>query len=309
MERSFFNVEKGTVPFSTFLLVFTLLVIVVISDNLYRLFLDRVYVYNGVGAINVRREIMPRKSRRKSATGVYHVMVRGINKERIFLHDRDKWMYMKFLCDVKEETETGLHAFCLMNNHVHLLVKENHETGLGDFMKKLSIRYAMWFNGNYNRTGHLFQDRFKSETVESERYYRVVTRYIIQNPVKAKMVTTSRDYQWSSYNEAIKGYCGIQCHLDMEAIKRFWPDSDAYGVYISTLGSELCLEYYESNTEKDLFIVKHIEDCYFDAVNVSDYKARTELIQKIKRETGASSRIISQGLNIGIGIVQRAIAG
>ena len=91
-----------------------------------------------------------------------------------------------------------LHAYCLMDNHVHLLLQEQEET-LGEIMKRVGVSYAYWFNRKYERVGHLFQGRFRSETVEDDAYFLTVLRYIHQHPVQAKLVARCSDYPWSSY--------------------------------------------------------------------------------------------------------------
>lgn len=85
-----------------------------------------------------------------------------------------------------------------MGNHVHLLLREGKEP-LSQIFKRLGVRYVYWYNWKYKRTGHLFQDRFKSEPVEDDTYFLAVLRYIYQNPVKAGLCEKPEEYQWSSY--------------------------------------------------------------------------------------------------------------
>ena len=89
-------------------------------------------------------------------------------------------------------------AYCLMGNHIHLLLREGAE-GLSSFMKRVGVRYVWWYNRKYQRTGHLFQDRFRSEAVETDEYFLAALRYIYQNPVKAGLCEDISQYRWSSY--------------------------------------------------------------------------------------------------------------
>lgn len=90
--------------------------------------------------------------------------------------------------------KTGGHfSYCLMDNHVHLLIKEGEE--IGESIKRITVRYVHWYNEKDERTGHLFQNRFRREAVETEGYLISVSRYIHQNPVKAGMVNKVEDYQ------------------------------------------------------------------------------------------------------------------
>lgn len=147
---------------------------------------------------------MPRQARKKSISNIYHVMLRGINKQVIFECDSDKYHFMKVLQECKEVSGFKLHAFCLMNNHIHLLI-EPAEESLEVIFKRIGSRYAVWYNRKYQRVGHLFQDRFRSENVETDQYYMTVLRYIIQNPMKAGMESRPGSYRWSSYFAYEKG--------------------------------------------------------------------------------------------------------
>lgn len=147
---------------------------------------------------------MPRKARTRSATNIYHVMLRGINKQVIFENDDDRRFFLNTVKKCKEESGFRLHAFCLMTNHVHLLM-ETGEEPLEIVFKRIGTTYAKWYNQKYERTGHLFQDRFRSENVETPEYFMTVLRYILWNPVKAGMVSSPDRYRWSSYQAYERG--------------------------------------------------------------------------------------------------------
>lgn len=146
--------------------------------------------------------LVPRQNRVKSGSGFYHVMVRGINKNDLFLEDEDKEYFLQVLADKKEQCNFLLPAYCLMDNHVHMLIKEQ-TIGLPDIMKRINVSYAGYFNRKYDRVGPLFQGRYKSEDVEDEKYFLAVARYIHQNPMKAGMVSAPESYKWSSYSDYI----------------------------------------------------------------------------------------------------------
>ena len=147
---------------------------------------------------------MPRQARQESGSGIYHIMIRGVDRQVIFRDDEDRVRFLTLLKEAKAVSGYKLHAFCLMPNHVHLLV-EPAEEPLGILFKRIGIRYAGWFNKKYNRVGHLFQDRFRSENVETDRYYMTVLRYILWNPVKAHMAPSPGTYRWSSFLAYEKG--------------------------------------------------------------------------------------------------------
>ena len=132
-------------------------------------------------------------------------MMRGINKQVIFQSDADRRHFITILGECKEISGFKLHAFCLMPNHIHLLLEPAGDEPLEIIFKRIGSRYAVWYNRKYQRVGHLFQDRFRSENVETDMYYRTVLRYILQNPMKAGMEKKPGTYRWSSYLAYEKG--------------------------------------------------------------------------------------------------------
>ena len=140
---------------------------------------------------------MPRRRRKKSRSGIYHVILRGANKQEFFHSDEDKIRFLDTLLKYKLRTEMQVFAWCLMDNHLHLLLQEGNE-GISHVMKRMGISYAQYYNWTYRTTGHLFQDRFRSEQVEDDRYFLTVIRYIHQNPVKAGIVSYPEEFYWSS---------------------------------------------------------------------------------------------------------------
>lgn len=143
---------------------------------------------------------MPRRARKKSKTGIYHIILRGINRQTIFEDDEDAVKFLYTLEKYKQENEYKLYAYCLMGNHIHILIEEKEED-LGNSMRRIGASYVYWYNWKYERIGHLFQDRYKSEVVENDKYLLAVLRYIHQNPLKAGIVKDIKEYKWSSYSE------------------------------------------------------------------------------------------------------------
>ena len=129
-----------------------------------------------------------------------HVIVRGNNREPIFLADEDYQFYLEKLEQACEKHECDLHAYVLMTNHVHLLITPHTEQGLSKVMQMIGRYYVQYFNYNYHRTGTLWEGRYKATLIDSERYLLTCYRYIELNPVRAKdMAEHPADYPWSSY--------------------------------------------------------------------------------------------------------------
>lgn len=136
---------------------------------------------------------MARVAREKSSTGIYHVTLRGINRQIIFEDDEDYQKFLWTITDTKGKSGYEIYAYCLMSNHIHLLLKETREE-LGIVFRRIGASYVHWYNWKYKRRGHLFQARYKSEVVETDSYFLTVLRYIHQNPYKADIVKNIADY-------------------------------------------------------------------------------------------------------------------
>ena len=152
---------------------------------------------------------MTRQPRLSSQSGIYHVMLRGVNRQQIFEDEEDYRKFIFILHDMtspKDELQRplpprcALYSYCLMPNHVHLLIQEKEEK-LSKTIKQIASRYAMYYNNKYEHFGHLFQDRFKSEPVDDYPYFLTLIRYIHQNPVAGKLCKNVEDYDWSSWAE------------------------------------------------------------------------------------------------------------
>lgn len=113
---------------------------------------------------------MARRARRKSRTGIYHVISRGIDRQIIFEDNEDYRRLLDTLKECQEKSGCEIYAYCLMGNHIHLLLKENKED-LGIMFRRLGASYVYWYNKKYKRRGYLFQGRYKSEAVESDSYF------------------------------------------------------------------------------------------------------------------------------------------
>ena len=141
---------------------------------------------------------MSRKRRRHSSTDMYHVIVRGNAKMNLFIDDTDRLRFLDTMHRYLGKTAEILHTWCLMSNHVHMLVQMPLKD-LSENMKRLEVSYAAYFNRKYDRVGHVFQGRFKSTPVESDEYFVSVVKYIHNNPVAAGLCASCGDYKWSSY--------------------------------------------------------------------------------------------------------------
>lgn len=141
---------------------------------------------------------MPRIARLISATGIYHVLSRGHNRRAIFLDTHDYQCYLDELTRFKETFPCQCYHFCLMPNHVHLLVKTERLELLTAIMRRVQQTYQFHWRRRYGLVGHLWQGRFKSIPIEKEAYLLECGRYIDRNPVRAGLCKIPEEYPWSS---------------------------------------------------------------------------------------------------------------
>ena len=133
---------------------------------------------------------------------IYHIMHRGVRRKPIFEDEMDHQVLLQIIKTSLSKYNCWLHAYCLMTNHVHLLL-ETGDIEIGKFMKYMSECYAIYYNHKYGYRGHVFESRYKSCLVKEDAYFLQTSRYIHLNPVKAQMADYPKDYLWSSYRTMI----------------------------------------------------------------------------------------------------------
>lgn len=171
-------------------------------------------------------------------------MMRGINKQTIFEDDVDKLRLLETIKRVKDISKMQIYCYCLMDNHIHLLMKETEES-VSKVIQRISSSYVYWYNQKYERCGHLFQDRFKSENVETIPYFLTVLRYIHQNPVKAGLVTNVFECKWTSINEYFNHSNFVSTDLGLNWLS---PDRSKaiqlFTDYMQVMNDDHCLDDY-----------------------------------------------------------------
>ncbi|WP_234987248.1 REP-associated tyrosine transposase [Bacillus sinesaloumensis] len=258
---------------------------------------------------------MPRAARIKSKTGVYHLMLRGANRQEIF-HDEEDWrMFLEILKKYKLKLTLTIYAWCLMNNHVHLLMKEGDES-ISITMKRIGVSYAGYYNWKYRTTGHLFQDRFRSECVEDQAYFRTVVRYIHQNPVKAGVVMQPDDWKWSS----CLGYYGLAYYpqglLDSSfLLKLFSPNSkvaqELFKAFNEMNNEDQCLELIVNaprltDEEARQKIKESLGTMEIPHVKSLPREKRKEILRELKTIKGISMRQLARIMGISLNLVFKA---
>ncbi len=250
---------------------------------------------------------MPRSARQISNTGIYHIVVRGINRQDIFLDKVDYLRYLETLHEIVSKNESIILGYCLMSNHVHLLIDEGSGS-ISTLMKRLGTSYVYWYNSRYDRIGHLFQDRFKSERVEDDTYLKTVIRYIHLNPVKAGITNTPRHYRWSSCDV----YCGGKEYLPgltaTHFIHSLFSDNEKTAItefctFMEAKDEDSCLDDNGLKRVNDkvaeLLITETLNGKDLCILNEMPKKERDEILRKLKLIEGLSLRQISRITGVG----------
>ena len=145
---------------------------------------------------------MGRKPRLHIEGGLYHIVTRGNNRKEVFKEDRDYIAFLNILQKLKEKSSFKLYAYCLMPNHIHLLMEVKAKS-TSEIMQRLLTAYTKQYNKKYRKIGHLFQGRYKSIICEKDSYLLELVRYIHLNPYRARLVRKPIDWMWSGHKEYI----------------------------------------------------------------------------------------------------------
>jgi len=168
---------------------------------------------------------MGRGPRKTSATGYYHVVTRGNQRQPVFRAEADYGVYCEFVTDAVRSFSVQVAHFCLMPNHVHLLVQTDAREALSRAMHQLQRRYWFYWRRSVGLSGHLWQGRFHSFPIDSEAYLLEAARYIERNPLEAQLIPTLEAYPWSSYRVYIGGHPRLCRRFSLSRwVPPSWPD-------------------------------------------------------------------------------------
>lgn len=262
---------------------------------------------------------MARPLREISSTGIYHVMLRGINRQIIFEQPND---YRKFIDQlylmVSPSDEFGrsmpslcrIYAYCLMPNHVHMIIQEKSEN-LSIIIQRIATAYALYYNKKYERCGHLFQDRFKSEPVNDEAYFVTLLRYVHQNPVAGGLCKRVVDYEWSSWREYIGGGINIPRICSVSTVLRWKSIEELQELINEPLPKTIQVVDFDrrKGSVNDCDVVEFLSETYGlrhpSDLQLYTKERRNEILQATKG-LGASIKQLSRLTGIGEKIIRNA---
>jgi len=249
---------------------------------------------------------MPRRAREKSTSGIYHIMIRGINQQLIFEDDEDCQKFLEVLKDCKAISEYKIYAYCFMGNHIHLLMQFGKEQveQVEQVFRRIGSRYVYWYNVKYRRKGHLFQDRYKSEPIEDDKYFLACLRYIHRNPVEAGICKIDK-YKFSSYNEYMNESKIIDTDFALSMMSK-----EKFVEFCNTKNKEYFLEVEEKRLlrltdEQAKKIIVKVTKCENVAqFQLLDIKQRDKYLMMLK-EKGLGIRQISRLTGVSYYVVQK----
>ena len=247
-----------------------------------------------------------------SNSKTYHIIFKGIDNQNLFYDEQDRRIFLKKLALTKEEYDNKIYAYCLMDNHVHMVIRIEKEF-LSKAMQTLMIRYVHYFNKKYKRTGTLVQNRFKSKNVENQRYFLEVCRYVHRNPENAGMAKTE-EYKWSSYHE----YLGKATIIDKKVLLHYLNDdinefikytskNDVYSDLNELAEYEILTKLTDLEVTKiisKIFEIKEVSEIPYFFKNLDKAKLK-ECIEKIKKIKGTNITQISRIIRINRKVIEK----
>jgi len=236
---------------------------------------------------------MPRKARNKGEFSLYHIVQRGNERKSIFGTEENKSRFLDTLFKMKGKYNFLLHGYCIMDNHVHLLINDNGND-ISTLLKSINVSYALYFNRINNRRGHLFQDRFLSKIITNDSYLLQVSKYIHNKPVKGVLFNSPKDYRWSSYNIYIGAVEDIKKLVEVNKVLGILSDrrSIAIRAYIKYVS--------EAEGNKDILDIEE-DRIHIDQENsdfISSIKQAKEKIQRTLESNNTSFDQLIKNLKI-----------
>lgn len=257
---------------------------------------------------------MPRKARVKSESGIYHIILRGNIRQEIFHDEEDCHRFLEIIEKYRQKSEMKMYGWCLMSNHVHLLLGEGAEK-LSTTIKRIGVSFVWYYNKKYNTTGHLFQDRFKSENVEDDKYLLTVVRYIHQNPVKAKVVKRVDEWEWSSYLSYTGYSSNTQILLDRDFVLDIFSEDKNKAIidfknFNESENNDKCLEHetqiHITDDKARQIIMDQLAGLEILEIKSLPKVQRNEVLNKIKEIDGITQRQIARILGISPNLIFKA---
>ncbi|MGN0401722.1 MAG: transposase [Acetatifactor sp.] len=253
---------------------------------------------------------MPRHSRKKSSTQIYHVVIKGADRQLLFEETKDYQKYLDILEYYKEKLFFEIYAYCLMSNHVHLLIHHPDTTSLETIFRHINTAYASWFNLKYNRTGFVQDGRYFSEPVETSRYLLAVVKYIHYNPTKAGLEKSpGMGYPWSSYQDYQRESFGL---TDTDFVLKLLGTQEHFIAMHSIVPGDDCLDVHKARKRIPDDVAKDIIRQNCACSSATDFQKLSLLNRNssilLLHQKGLSVRQLNRLTGTPRGVIERLIA-
>lgn len=241
---------------------------------------------------------MARTSRKNMEnSSFFHIMVQGINKEYIFETQKNKGKYLKLIYDNHKNIQ--IIAYCIMDNHAHILLQSNNMQDIAVWMKKTNTSYASYYNKTNNRIGYVFRERYKAQPIKSKEHLYLGIEYIHNNPVKARICNRKEEYEFSSYDKIYQGN-----QIEMQKKINEILNKCILQVENDDKEQKKKFEFLEDEKENKEVICQEIVNNFLlnKGYNIEELKKEkqdlTEIVKQLKCENNVSYRLMEKYLKI-----------
>ena len=251
---------------------------------------------------------MPRNARQRDEKGIHHVVVQGKRLENIFENEAEKELYLETLLQYKAKTGIKLYAFCILENHVHLVLQETKEESVSSFMRRVGVRFSYWYRQRYDLPvgERLFRGRYLSEPLHTEEGILEVVRHIHQEPVKQGLVLKMEDYEWSSYRLYLSPGSFIDRRLILDSL-HFGGGYQAYMEEEKEVAvlEEVPLKYGRTDEEVEALIQIRLMENGFSEWKQTSADEKREILKQLRYKDEVSIQQLSRVAGVNRGYIQR----
>lgn len=248
---------------------------------------------------------MPRTSRKRSETGFYHVILRGNGKQNLFETDEDRAAFMEAARSSFKRCGISLIAWCLMDNHVHLII-DDPTNRMSEALQRVSSTYAMYFNRTFGHTGHVFEGRYGSVPILDDEQLLAAVKYVHNNPLKG-MGTTPDRYPWCSYSEYASG---VSRFADIDALLELLGGTQAFATFSindNGTGYRPAFKKYADEDERTTLAQQIFESFGYTATSVKELPKNTRnQVLKALCECGLTVKHVQRLTGIGEWAIRNA---
>lgn len=252
---------------------------------------------------------MPREARQRREQGMHHVVVQGKRKEQIFGEEESKERYLETVLRYKQKTGVQVYAYCILENHAHLVLRESAVEDVSNFMRRVGVSYAYWYrmqHPNHPAGRELFRGRYMSEPLETEPELLETVRYIHQEPLRLHLAERMEDYPWSSYRLYLRPGSFIDSRVVLDSLHfsggyASYMQEEAEGSFLE----EVPVKYGRDDAEARELLEARLQAEGCHSLLYLDDEEKKEILRKLRYEDGISIQQLARVSGVNRGIIQR----